>query len=362
MDKVVFVFNQFYSNCANDLLENSSDKLSETLKDHLEAAKKIKGKDGAHLNNRNIDRFIRYLSDEAIALMSTTAASGDKCILDHDSVKQLLIFKHVCVKDIVDSVVDKQSLKCYIYIFALLGFLYIKYDCDTFEDSSDDENDEEDEDEKQSKLDSLKKQNSEIIDNVLTSLKLVQKGKKCEEIPEIKCAVSAGFLSNISGVIKVVDEESAVVDDDVTGHTAAEMLKNTKIGSLAKEISEELDLGSINIEKPEDLLDMSSKGVLGNIIGKVGNKIHQKIEKGELKHEDLMTEAMSMLSILGKGDANGVGGGMGAMFNNPMFKDVMKNMGNLSGLASMMKNNEKSKGSHVKDRLRKKLEERNSKQ
>jgi hypothetical protein len=90
-----------------------------------------------------------------------------------------------------------------------------------------------------------------------------------------------------------------VIDDP---NTLEAMFANTKIGGLAREIAEDIDVGSLNLSKPEDLLDigklLSPNSPIGNIIGTVGTKIQQKIQSGDLNQMDLMAEAMNLLKVV----------------------------------------------------------------
>jgi hypothetical protein len=93
----------------------------------------------------------------------------------------------------------------------------------------------------------------------------------------------------------------------------------------------------------------SSNNILGNIIGKVSSKMQEKMSKGEMKQEDLIGEAMNMMSMMG---------GAQGFFNNPMMADLMKNMkkGKVNPRTDVMRRES------TREKLRKKLEERNSKQ
>lgn len=172
------------------------------------------------------------------------------------------------------------------------------------------------------------------------------------------------------------------IDEPTAAAASADFLQsieNSKIADLAKEISKEIDISNISIEKPEDvakLMDFSgSNNFLGNIVSKVSNKLTEKISTGEIKQEDLLSEAMSMMSMLNGGAAGGAGG----------VADLLKNMGGLGGLSSMLGNpmmsemmkmakkgkvatknsggarrsaNGASSSMSTRDRLRKKLEEK----
>lgn len=137
--------------------------------------------------------------------------------------------------------------------------------------------------------------------------------------------------------IKVFEatNEDIKIDEPTAASASADFLQsieNSKIADLAKEISKEIDISNISIEKPEDvakLMDFSgSNNFLGNIVSKVSNKLTEKISTGEIKQEDLLSEAMSMMSMLNGGAAGGAGG----------VADLLKNMGGLGGLSSMLGN------------------------
>jgi hypothetical protein len=98
---------------------------------------------------------------------------------------------------------------------------------------------------------------------------------------------------------------------------------NSKIGNLAKEISEELNGDDLKcMENPDDLMKnllSGEGGGLGNIIQKVSSKLQNKMKNGELNEEALMKEATSMMGMLNPAFskmAGGMGGGgMGGMGN-----------------------------------------------
>ncbi len=98
---------------------------------------------------------------------------------------------------------------------------------------------------------------------------------------------------------------------------------NSKIGNLAKEISEELNGDDLKcMENPDDLMKnllSGEGGGLGNIIQKVSSKLQNKMKNGELNEEALMKEATNMMGMLNPAFskmAGGMGGGgMGGMGN-----------------------------------------------
>lgn len=132
-----------------------------------------------------------------------------------------------------------------------------------------------------------------------------------------------------------------------------ESLNSSKIANLAKEISKDIDLSGVNTEKPDEMLknmfDFSgNNNMLGNIIQKVSTTLTDKISSGELRHDELIGEAMSMMNMFGGG------GGKNPLASNPLFSQMMKSM--KSGKAGV-KQDVLKKGD-TRERLRRKLETR----
>lgn len=96
--------------------------------------------------------------------------------------------------------------------------------------------------------------------------------------------------------------------------------KDTKLGELAREITDEIDLDKIDLKNPMDLLNIGNltdeKSALGSIVGKMTSKMKSKMESGSLRYEDLMAEAMGLVKGLD----------LSAMQNNPMFSAMMNSM------------------------------------
>ena len=165
-------------------------------------------------------------------------------------------------------------------------------------------------------------------------------------------------------------------DDSKSVPDIKEALENTKIGLLAKEISEEIDLSNVDVSDPSKLLNFSDfanqNSFMGKVVSKVGTKIQSKIQTGELKHEDLIKEAMSLLTTLdiGKamsggapggapdlsamfqGMASGGGGGGGVADMGGMLQGMMSAFGGMAGAS------QSHSGSSARNRLRQQLQKR----
>lgn len=101
--------------------------------------------------------------------------------------------------------------------------------------------------------------------------------------------------------------------------------KDTKLGELAQEITEEIDVDQLDLKNPMDLLNIANltdeKSALGSIVSKMTGKMKSKMESGSLRYEDLMGEAMGLFK----------GMDLSSMQNNPMFSAMMAGMGQQMG-------------------------------
>ena len=132
------------------------------------------------------------------------------------------------------------------------------------------------------------------------------------------------MLKNLS------DENKSEVFDD-------NFLENGILGKLANELTKEIDLGDINLDKSDNVNDVFTNLISGdnplkfmNLIQTVGQKIQTKVENGEFDQDDLFKEAKKMM------------GGLQNKDNMNMFDGLMKS-------------------TPTKERLRKKLEEKKKK-
>jgi hypothetical protein len=120
-------------------------------------------------------------------------------------------------------------------------------------------------------------------------------------------------------------------------------MAGSKIGAIAKEIAQSIDLEGINIDNPADLLNGSNSALIGDLVSKVGSKLQQSFQNGSVNQEDLMKEAVSMMGMFG-----GMGGGAGGDF----FANMVKSMAAAGGAGGF------GQPSPTKARLQKKLEMR----
>ena len=148
--------------------------------------------------------------------------------------------------------------------------------------------------------------------------------------------INSGELSNASRVETTTDNpsvdeeegEDEEEDNSESNNTGGgddelpDFLKNSMIGSLAKELSEEIKPEEFgDISNPGDLLNNlfsgGADGKLGGIIGKVVSKLGTKLNSGELDEQKLMGEAGGLVQNLGLfQNMGGMGGLMAGMMGS----------------------------------------------
>jgi len=148
------------------------------------------------------------------------------------------------------------------------------------------------------------------------------------------------------------EEESNGPNTATGGLPPNAFFEDSKIGQLAKEITSKIDMSSFENQKPEDLMNIQnmfngSNTAITNIIQQVGSTITEKIQKGELRQEDLVADAMSLMSKMNlNGNNNGMAG---------MMKNMMSMLGNMQKGGGSSRRKERE---DVRTRLKKKMEAR----
>ena len=207
-------------------------------------------------------------------------------------------------------------------------------------------------------------------------------------------------IRNLKTNITTEDDENNNLDD---------LIGNSKIGQLAKEISSQIDVDSLNLDinnpsellNPANLFGGDNGNILGNLVQQVGSSITDKMNSGELNQQDLVKDAFSLMNKMQSnssgnpildnmmGNMMGNQGGMdinemmknmmGGQGNDPTdsndddinINDMMKNMNmnqdmmqqmmnSMGGTQAVNQNNPNSREGKAKERLRKKLEKKNN--
>ena len=314
-NNVCYMFNKVYLNLMKEVKDKNPD-----IKSKLKSNYKIFDKK----SNEYITKMVMNMNDTV-----TKALLDDDDILDKIEIMNFEIFVDITIDDILKKVVDnddnsKNSLKYYVYILMVFGYIY------KMEDLDDD------------KKDILLKKTVDIINNVDTN-KISNEDDLDKYLEDILDDDLRKLLMKMYADRMAVKESVMKLDtDDID--TGLEFLNNTKIGELAKEISSSIDMSKMNMENPEDLMNMNnlftgSNNMLGDIIQTVGTKITQKIQNGEINQEELMGEALNMMGSL---NSSGHGDMMSQMMG------MMSGMGDIMGGGGVPTNK-------TRERLQKKL-------
>ena len=203
-----------------------------------------------------------------------------------------------------------------------------------------------------------------LIGNVLQVLSLAQAPPDAVDTTVMEAAMD-GIL--VDDVVTLLQKLSAVArpaagegegqgegEGDNNIDAMLKSLENSKIGDLAREITQEIDMGKLASENPAELLNFANltdtNSPLGNIVSKVGSKIQAKLQNGELRHDDLLGEAVSLLKALDTG---------GKLTGNPLVGGLLNAAA--SGRLNMGAMNNMQRSASARDRLRQRFEQKQNK-
>jgi hypothetical protein len=290
-DKVAYMFNKIFVSLMKDI-KNINDDIKVELKNNYK------------IFDKKSHEYILYFVNNMNETIRKVLFSKDD-ILDDLEILNMHIFINITVNDLItkiikDNVEDKNKFRHYLYMLLLISYIY------TLDDMDD---------------------NKRVILFTTTMNVLNNVNKKDTTETDMESYLEDILDDDIKTVLWKMYENKDIVDintsndfEDKFGNLS--FLQNTKIGELAKEISESIDVSKINIENPEDLLNIEnmfsgSNNVLGDIIQTVGSKITDKINNGELNQEDLVQEALGMMGNMNMGNNDFMSQMMNMMNNNP---------------------------------------------
>lgn len=300
-DAIIFTFNKFFYDLLEDIQSTGNDELAKVVKGNY----KVKNLQ----SSKNIELFASSMTD---VIQGHVMRALPKELFDLDALQKMIVAKHVPLEKVIDAMGkdNHTTLQCYIYNLTLMKvILDIANNCADQDDTE------------------------AMFNQAMLVL------KKIQNKDDISSALDDIYDDDIRSLLKLIEattgETTPQDEGDINDEGMLPQIEGTKIGNMAKEISEELDMSNLKIEKPEDVMKLITGDALGNIIGKVGSKIQEKISSGEVKREDLVSEAFNMMGML----------------NNPMFKDILKG-------ANMRVDPSKLRSLSTKERLKKKLDEK----
>lgn len=319
-EKIVLTWNKFFLSLIKEL-KKMSPELNSIIKKHYRTFDKA-----STIYHQEFSNEIKPVFEKIISL------SADQLLADSEVLKKSPIKKlsfHETITHLNSN--DTKVFQNYILILILYSKIL-----DEFPDNLD----------THSEMSDLYQKTTSIITNI---------GSNRNVDSDIEDILDDDYKNLILKIIATSQDSGDRSKNPEPESQAFNGFENSKIVNLAKEISEEIDISNLKIENNDDLMKMmdfsNSNNMLGDIITKVSNSVSSKLSSGEMKQEDLMNEASQLLQNMG-----GNGGGLGAMaglMNNPMLSEMMKQM-------KKGKTQTRNTGrTDTRDRLRKKLEERN---
>ncbi len=314
-EKILYLFNKIFSSFLKDL-KSMDDELRTIIKSNYKLIDKTSN---IYYNefNEQIFIYIQELIKE-----------------NYENILEKNVCKDITYNMVLNKLDDNNKVVFWNYIYILLTISWIY----KIEDEANRE---------------------ALFDKSVKILSLIQSDDSENIRNEMEDILEDEVKDLLDLVIKTTSNVKVELDEEIknTGEGIENMFGNSKIASLAREIAEDVDVSQLNSDNPDEmiknLLNFNENSILTNIIQKVGSTLGDKMSKGELTQEELMGEASTMMSMLG-GTNNPI---MSQMASNPMFADLMKNFKN--GRTQMRQDVQKS--NNTKDRLRKKLEERQNK-
>lgn len=345
--KICYMFNKFFSAFVKDL-KNMDASLKAVVKKNFKVIDKSSEEYYAFFWQNVHPKYDAFLEEE-------------------DAVDDVELVRGITVKSVLDVISgdDVVAFWNYVYTLITLGYLYTEVKATS-------------EPEGVEGADVSEGAMGALFAKVVAILSLVQKGQDASA--DISDIVDDDVRKLVS---KIKPSPQGQEEVKLDGTEFLQNIDNSKIAELAKEISKDIDISQLNIEKPEDiskLLDFSgSNSFISDVVGKVSSKITEKIANGEINQNDLMSEAMSMMSMLngagagaggsGGSPMGGIGGiadmikglggmgGLGGMMNNPMFSEMMK-AAKKGNVQTRNQSGSRRGGASARDRLRKKLDEK----
>ena len=207
-----------------------------------------------------------------------------------------------------------------------------------------------------------------LVRNVLGVLSRAQQGgaqQGEEDDDELGAIMDDDIAALLARVRECAVPPPSAGEEDAEGGAPdiEKALEGSKIADLAREIAAEVDMSSLppagaplgDILSFDSLSDKNS--VLGGIVSKVGAKIQDKIASGEMKHDELLGEAMNLLKMF-----DGPKGAGGAAAGHPLLSSMMR-AATRAGISSpSAAGSGSAAASAARDRLRQKLEKRQQEQ
>lgn len=310
-DNICYMFNRIYLNLMKEIKNKNAD-IKQTLKESYKV-----------FDKKSTEYLATFVSQFDEGVKDVIFIDEGVDLLSHDAIGRFNIYINVSVNDILNNIVgddtdSRNSLTYYVYLLFVLGYIHELSDMDD------------------GKKDILFRKTVQCMDTVETSE--MSESELEEQLEDILDEDIKKVLRKIHKDRSYVKEQVINLDmSDPEDANSMDFLKNTKIGELAKEISESIDLTQLGMSAdgpdgphgPGGLggMDSMNPNVLSSIIQTVGSKITEKMTNGDLNQDELMGEALSMMGKMndrGHGDMmSNMMGMMSGMMGGGMMDEMM---------------------------------------
>jgi len=288
MTKTVYAYNKYFYEFLKEVKHTCKDSNPDLYKD-LKTRYIVKDNSTVI----HIESFIKSCTSDMLQSIVSD-------ISDMEKISELVVLDTNTFGEVSESC-NVENIHTYILLFAYLGIVY--------------KNHSENEEELLHALGECQNNNGANIDNIIDD--------------------------DLTGILRQI--KSLSKDDKETISNPSnfeETLANSSIGSLAREIAEDINIDGMNINSPEDLFKGENSKVIGDIVSKVTSNLQAKMKNGTLNQEQIMQEAMSL---------------MGSMGNNDMLKNMMSAMGAMGGMGGIPNMPNMAGSGHSSSRARERL-------
>jgi hypothetical protein len=345
-NKIVFMFNKLFIDFLKDVKETSP-----ILKNSIRKNYRVINK----LSIEHLEKLWEGCQPHFTKFVSLSIPE----LNDDEEINSIFLVKDLAISNILQEFQEQNDVFWnHVIILIVFAYLYHENNQDDIEVLEDHEDHEDVSDSVDALGDDTKDdQVDQLFYKVCEVLSTLQKGEDVsKELDDVLDEDLKGLLSKVTYNKLHLPTAELPQQPPQLGDMFGKLPANSKIGRLAEEIAKDVDLSKLNIQNPSDIMNMitdfgSSNNVMSDIIKKASNTIHNKLSSGELNQDELLSEAMGMMSFMGKN------GGMADILNNPMVSEIMKNL--KKGKPMQTKTDVNKSGTH--ERLKRKLDERKHK-
>jgi hypothetical protein len=289
------VFNQYYI----DLIKRLKSVCKKTENPTALSKKIIRSiRENYHTVDKSSDEYITYCNENISQelwdsyIEIETVEEANKWFDDKDEV---FLYKNVSLKDVKNLVNDIYLHHHFISVFYIF-------------------------------------KNELSVETTALIIKLLQGTDKTVSIDEIEDEKIKKLLERLSSIRKSEFKNKTGID--------MKGIENTTLGKLAKEILEDVDVEKLqkSIGENGDILKAIGNPDSGfaDLITNVSKKMSEKISNGELKQENLLSDAMQFASIMPGLFGGGAGNGGAASSDQPNKQSSQPDMTNIMNMMSTM--------------------------